>query len=249
VLPHAVAALLLFSSLCGLYAFGNARHGYFGFGANQNVDLLGKVMQHEAPPRYAAITREVDAFLARGDYNPWHVVFADPALHANWYALAADYGRSVILAHPVRFVAETIPVAFGSLRSSDPHPAILDGPFSEEIGLLQSVAGGIQYTLLLFPFVALAWWSRLVRPRKASEFAVLMSGLSLMCAYPLAVTTLFVYTQYARMNAPYDPLMIVVVLLTVVWVVQRTVRGMKQGMERSVARRRGTKGLPALVVD
>jgi hypothetical protein len=44
-----------------------------------------------------------------------------------------------------------------------------------------------------------------------------MAGLSLMCAFPLAVTTLFVYAGYARMNAPYDPLMFVVVWGTILW--------------------------------
>lgn len=226
MVPHAGVALLLFLTLCGLYAYGNARHGYFGFGANQNGDLLGKIMQyqmqHEAPRRYDAITREVDGFLARGDYDPWHVLAADPALRTNYYALAGDYGRSVILGHPVEFVSDTIPVVFESLRSSDPHtPFDPNGLFSAVMALLQSAAGVVQRTLLLFPFIALAWWSRLFRPRKASELAVIMSGLALLGAYPLAITTLVVYTQYARMNAPFDPLMFVVVWLTAIFTVQR----------------------------
>jgi 4-amino-4-deoxy-L-arabinose transferase-like glycosyltransferase len=226
LLPHVGGAFLLFVALCGLYAYGNARHGYFGFGANQNADLLGKVMQyhmqHQAPPQYAAVTREVDAFMARGDYDPWHVIYADPALRRNWYALAADYGRSIMLRHPVEFVTDTIPVVFVSLRASDPH-TLLDphGPFSAPLSLLQLAASAVQSTLLLFPLIALAWWTRLFRPRKVSERALIMGGLSLLCAYPLAISTLFVYTQYARMNAPYDPLMLVVVWLTFILAVQR----------------------------
>ena len=228
VLPHAGLALLVFLVACGVYAYGNSRHGYFGFSANQNADLLGKVMQyhmqHEASPQYAALTQKVDVFLAQGDYDPWHVINSESSLLANWYAVPAAYGRSIILAHPIEFVANTIPVVFQSLRSSDPHGFVeVNGPFSGVVFFLQLAASVLQYTLLLIPFIVLGWWVRLVRPRQASDFAVIMGGLSLLCAYPLAVTTLFVYAEYARMNVTYEPLMFVVVWLTILYAAQHLV--------------------------
>lgn len=222
--PHALATLLLFYGLSGFYVLVNAtRHDIVGFGANQNVDLLGKVMQyqmlHEAPPQYAALTREVDAYMAQGDWDPWHIVAHDPSLLAHHYALAGTYGRTIMLHHPVEFVLDTVPVVFHSLPASDPHQGVVSG--RPTAGLLQTLAGLgalFQYSLLLFPFVALGWWCRLVlllRRRPLDELTALMCGLSLPALYGLAVTTLFVYTQYARMNVPYDTLMVVVVWGTV----------------------------------
>ncbi|MGH2514050.1 MAG: glycosyltransferase family 39 protein [Ktedonobacterales bacterium] len=217
VLPHALTALVLFSALCGLYLYGNARQGYAGFGENQNEDLLGKVMQYhmqnEAPPQYAAITQHVNAILALGDENPGHVIFGDPPLESNHFTLAASYGRTIILRHPVEFIADTVPVVFQSLRSTDPHQDIrTNGPFSGVLFILQAIANLVQYSLLVFPFIAVAWWIRLFLLRRPDALTFAMAGLSLIGGYDLAVTTLFVYTQYARMNVPYDALMI-----TVVW--------------------------------
>lgn len=226
LLPHALAASVLFAGLCGLYLYGNAQNGYVGFGQNQNADLLGKVMQYhmqnEAPTQYATITNEVNSALARGDMDPWHVIFADPALLRDHYNLAATYGRTVILHHPVEFIADTIPLIFDSLRATDSHqPIVANGPFSGVLLALQALAALAQYTLLLFPFIAIAWWGRLIylfrfRPRQPDTLTVAMAGLSLICAYDLAITTLFVYTQYSRMNAPVDPLMLIVVWGTII---------------------------------
>lgn len=223
VLPHALAALVLFSALCGLYLYGNAQQGYVGFGQNQNGDLLGKVMQYhmqnEAPPQYAAITQEVNQYLARGDEDPWHVIYNDPALLQDHFTLAATYGRTIILQHPVEFVLDTIPVVFQSLPSTSPHETIVaNGPFSGALFALQTLANLVQYSLLVFPFIAIAWWVRLFLLRRLDMLTVAMAGLALICGFELAVTTLFVFTQYTRMNMPYDPLMITVVWGTIIWV-------------------------------
>lgn len=232
LLPHAVAASILFAGLCGLYLYGNAQNGYVGFGQNQNADLLGKVMQYhmqnEAPAQYATITNEVNRYLAQGDTDPWHVIYSDPALLSNHYELAAAYGRTVILHHPVEFVADTIPLVFESLRATGPHqPIVVTGPFSGVLFTLQALAAAAQYTLLLFPFIAIAWWLRLaymLRLRRTDATTVAMAGLSLICGYDLAVTTLFVYTQYSRMNAPIDPLMFVVVWGSIIYLGFRLAR-------------------------
>lgn len=253
MLPHALASLLLFSALCGLYLYGNARHGYVGFGENQNVDLVGKVMQYrmqdEAPPQYATITQEIDRALARGDVDPWHVVASDPALRGNHYSLAASYGRTIILQHPVEFIADTIPVVIVSLHASDLHLGTISnsfdssvriGPFAGLLSAFLAFTSAVQWTMLLFPLIAVGWWIRLLLLRRKDELTLIMAGLSLICGYILAITTLFVYTQYARMNAPYDALMLVVVWGTVI------------AVSASVARRfihaQRTKHLP-LAVD
>ena len=218
-LRHAALALVLFYGVCGLYVAQNAaQYGERGFSRNQNIDWLGKVMQYhmqnEAPPSYAAITAEVNRYLANGDTDPVHVIGRDPALLANNLALAGEYGRAIILHHPVEFTLKTVPVVFQSLRSTRPHQPIIAGAaFAAPLDGLRVVSNVAQFSTMAFPFLALGWWGWLLRRwRMFDERAALMCGLALIAGYDLAVTTLFVFTQYPRMNTPYDALM-----LTVVW--------------------------------
>lgn len=224
-LPHIAVALMLFVGLCGLYAYGNARHGYLGFGANQNVDLLAKVMQYhmqnEAPPQYARITSAINTVMARGSTDPWDVVHTDPALEANWYALDAKYGWSVILHHPVEYAADTLVNVYTVLRDYGMHPpGFTNGPFGGPLALLLAIGGALQPTLLIMPLVALSWWLWVLRRKKgrkkASELSVMMGGLSLMCMHSLAINATFGFVQYARIESPVTPLMYAVVWASVI---------------------------------
>jgi hypothetical protein len=177
--------------------------------------------------------------------DPWHVIFADPALLRDHHNLAATYGRTVILHRPVEFIADTIPLLFDSLRATDSkRPIVANGPFSGVLLALQALAALAQYTLLLFPFIVIAWWGRLIylfrfRLRRPDTLTVAMAGLSLICAYDLAITTLSVYTQYSRMNAPIDPLMLIVVWGTIISVGSRLARRFSRRHEGAVVQTAG----------
>lgn len=219
-LRHVALALVVFYGVCGLYVVQNSvQYGEQGLSRNQNIDWLGKVMQYhmqnEAPASYAAITAEVNRYLASGDTDPVHVIGHDPALLANNLALAGEYGRAIILHHPIEFTLNTIPVVFQSLRSITPHqPIISANTFAAPLHALAAVASLAQDSTLVFPFLALGWWGWLLlrRRRTFDERTALLCGLTLIAGYGLAVTSLFVFAQYPRMNTPYDALM-----LTVVW--------------------------------
>ena len=218
-LRHVALALVLFYGVCGLYSYENGViNGAPGFSVNQNIDWLGKVMQYhmqnEAPTRYAAITREVNGYLAIGDYDSLHVISHDPNLLRNHLAMAGEYGRAVILSHPFEFALKTVPVVFQSLTSTRPHQPIVAGnAFAGPLGALKLISSLAQDSTVAFPFLTLGWWGWLLsRRRRWDERAALMCGLALIAGYGLAVTTLFVFIQYSRMNSPYDALM-----LTVVW--------------------------------
>ncbi|HKV86290.1 MAG TPA: glycosyltransferase family 39 protein, partial [Ktedonobacterales bacterium] len=231
-LRHVALALVLFYAVCGLYSYENGVvNGTPGFSVNQNIDWLGKVMQYhmqnEAPPQYAAISREVSAYLAFGDYDSLHVISHDPNLLRNRMALAGVYGRAIVARHPIEYALKTVPVIFQSLRSTTPHqPVRPRGAFGAPLRALNVVSSLAQQSTALFPFLALGWWAWLLARRRDGwdERTLLMCGLALIAGYGLAVTTLFVFIQYPRMNTPYDPLMLTVVWCSVALVIPRAVR-------------------------
>jgi hypothetical protein len=61
-----------------------------------------------------------------------------------------------------------------------------------------------------------------------------MCGLALIAGYGLAVTTLFVFIQYPRMNTPYDPLMLTVVWCSVALVAPRAMRLIRHRVEQTL---------------
>lgn len=228
-LRHIALALVLFYGVCGLYSYENGVvNGAPGFSVDQNIDWLGKIMQYhmqnEAPARYAAITQEVNAYLAQGDYDSLHVIAHDPSLVRNHMALAGEYGRAIIVRHPIEFALKTVPVVFQSLRSTRPHQPITAGAaFTAPLNGLRVVSNVAQFSTMAFPFLALGWWGWLLLRRRWTfdERTALMCGLALIAGYDLAVTTLFVFIQYPRMNAPYDALMLTVVCASVALAVPR----------------------------
>lgn len=234
---HIIAVLALFCAACGGYAIANGvLNGTTGFSINENMDLLGKVqqyhMQDEASPQFAAFTRVIDQNAARGDYDPFHLVFYQPLTESH-YALAGAYGRDVILHHPVEFAVKTVPVFFQSLQSSDPHQPIDPGaPFASLLFGLQTLATLVQWSTELFPFIGIGWLVVfLLRRRTFDERSAIMTGIALFALYDLAMTTATVFTQYARMNSTYDPLMILVVWTTIGSAIGVALRGRRATLE------------------
>ncbi|MGH2486016.1 MAG: hypothetical protein ACRDHE_08400, partial [Ktedonobacterales bacterium] len=99
---------------------------------------------------------------------------------------------------------------------------------------LNVVSSLAQQSTLLFPFLALGWWGWLLaRRREWDERTLLMCGLALIAGYGLAVTTLFVFIQYPRMNTPYDPLLLTVVWASVALAAPRVVRLIRRQVTHS----------------
>lgn len=223
LLPHALGILLAFYALCGAYVLINATsNNVAGISANQNLDLLGKVMQYdmqnEAPSEYAAITAEINRFVAAGDDDPFHVMAVDPALYRHHFALCGAYARAIILRHPIEFALRSVPVVFQSVTTTRPHQPIVAGArFGAPLLALHWLASLVQTVLISFPFVALGWLIVFIwRRRQPDERATLLCGLALTALFGLLITSAATYGQYARMDTPFDPLMVLVVGCTIV---------------------------------
>jgi hypothetical protein len=221
LLPVAALALgVLYATLGGYVMLNRVQNSCTCVTYISNINLLGKVMQYrmerEAPPHYEAMTQLVLAHVSRGDTDPWNVIREDyPPLKHNYYALAGDYSLAIIRAHPVEFVAKSGPVADASLttvnpfRQIDPH-----GPFAAPLLAINAViAAWMRAGLRFFPLLGIGWllWMLWWR-RKPSLLGEAMGLFALLGGYGLALTVFGGYVYYARLRAPYAPL-----LLTVVW--------------------------------
>ncbi|HEU5439435.1 MAG TPA: hypothetical protein VFU88_09105 [Ktedonobacterales bacterium] len=217
-LPHSLAALVLFYAICGGYAYANGQlNGVFGFSRFQNVNLLGKViqyhMQDEAPAQYAWVSQLIDVEMASGESYVWTIVYHHPVLQQRNYQLCRQFALAIIVHHPIEFAVKSVPLVFESLATTSPHqPSRADAPLSAVVGLLRVPSTLFLYSLVSFPLLAVGWWIYAIRRRKALDaHTMLVSGLGLVAFFGLTITTLGSYSQYARMNAPYDALMMVVV--------------------------------------
>ena len=184
-----------------------------------NVNLLGKVMQYrmerEAPPQYAAMTQLVSAHVARGDTDQWNVIREDyPPLHRDHFALAGEYSTAIIRAHPVEFVAKSGPVASETLTTVNPFlPIDPQGPSAAFLLAIDTaITALMRNTLPFFPLLGACWllWMLWWR-RKPSLLADAMGLFALLGGYGLALTVFGGYVYYARLRAPYTPLLLIVV--------------------------------------
>lgn len=242
LLPHALSILLVFYALCGAYVLVNAaQHDVPGISANQNLDLLGKVMQYgmqnEAPPEYAAITAEVNRYVAAGDYDPFHVMAADPALQQHHFALCGTYAKAIILHHPAEFALRTVPVIFQSVTVARPHQPVVSGArFGAPLLALHWIAARVQTVLISFPVIALGWLIAFIwRRRQPDERVTLLCGLALTALFGLVITSAATYGQYARMDTPFNPLMVLVVGSTIVVLVRGAIGRRGSGGRRPSA--------------
>jgi hypothetical protein len=216
VLPSLLLATLLVSGSMGLYVVVNAVENHFiGVSDVQNINLLGKIMQYhmqdEAPPQFAELTRVIDGHMASGDPDPWHVIGQGYApLDRDHFALAGRYSIAIIETHPSEYAVKSLLL----LRSTfDPGDASVLGPqpFPGFLAAWWDVSAVLWRALIVFPLLALYWGVRFARRRFASRQTAMMSVLSLLTLYGVAVTTLGDYAAYSRIYMPFLPLAMVLV--------------------------------------
>ncbi len=216
--PHLVVATLLLYTLLGLYIYENAAlNGFAGVTALQGGNLLGKVLQYdmqgEAPPQYARLAREANAYVATGSTDPNGLAAAYPEFGANDWALANDYATAIVEQHPLEFALKTVLVFFTSSSGTSQRSFITSqGPFARPLFLLQRLSSGATVLYQFFPFFALCWLGLLFWRRTARQGIVeLMGALSLVGLYELALISLGGFTDYFRLHVAFDPLMLVVI--------------------------------------
>ena len=223
LLPHTLAATLVFYALIGVYIVRNdMRYSVANLTYIQNINLLGKViqyhMQDEAPADYAAVTRVIDGYEARGVTDVWTMIGGYKPLRDNGSALAGRYALAVIERHPVEFLARSAPVAVYSLRVAYPYRNLsptAPGWLAQLDVFSDDILRQMNWFLLLAPL----WWLLLLaqfvsqRARRVVEKlpVAAISAVALLAMYDLALTTLGGYIYYPRLHAPFDPLLIVVV--------------------------------------
>lgn len=230
LLPATILALAaLYGTLGGYVLRNHAQNGCACVTYISNVNLLGKVMQYhmerDAPPQYATLTQLVLDYVERGDADPWNILREDyPPIHRDHFALAGDYSAAIIRAHPVEFLAKSGPVAIEALTTVNPfHPIDSNGPFAAPLlAINTAVAALMRYALPFFPLLGacwllwMFWWQR-----KPSLLAEAMGLFALLGGYGLALTIFGGYVYYARLRAPYTPLLLIVVwgsaVLTALW--------------------------------
>ncbi len=216
--PHVLGAALLIYAVLGLYIYENAAlNGFAGVTVVQRANLLGKVLQYdmqgEAPPQYATLAREADAYQATGKIDPYGFADLHPELMANNWALANDYATAIVEQHPLEFVLKTVPVFLVSsnevfLRSS----ITSQGPFSTPLFVLQRLSLSTVTLYRFFPLFALFWLALLFWRRAAQQRVVEMMGaLSLVGLYELVLISFGGYSDYSRLHIAFDPLMLVVI--------------------------------------
>lgn len=229
LLPHAALALMLLYGAVAGYVYQNAQvNHYAGLTSDENINLYGKItqygMQNEAPPRFAAIARVTDYYVAqRHIKDPWVIFWSDPKLGVNNFSLMGSYARAIIYRHPVQFLVDSVPVAFGSLGQYAPfahtNPA---GPLARPLHIDMRLAVVTYYSNWLFPVCAAFWGIALVLSgkkwrvkRKQTEF---ISAVAFLATYDIVMTTLGSYNAYPRLHLGTDPLMLLVDIGSVAYV-------------------------------
>ncbi len=220
LLPTAALALgVLYGMLGGYVILNRVQNSCTCVTYISNINLLGKVMQYrmerEAPPQYDDVTQLVVAHVSRGDTDPWNVIREDyPPLRHNYFALAGEYGGSIIRAHPVEFVAKSGPVAAATLSTVNPFlPIDSHGQFAAPLLAINAIVTTLIHDgLRFFPLLGMGWllgmfWWR----RKHSVLTDAMGLFALLGGYGLALTIFGGYVYYARLRAPYTPLLLIVV--------------------------------------
>ena len=223
--PMVAALLLIYSAVGGYMALNWRVNGYFGMTDATNINLYGKItqygMQRQAPARFASMTTATEAFVRHGVIDPWTIYWRDTALAGRHFTHMGAFAQSIIQHHPVEFVARSVPVAFTSL-----YDAYVFGGY-DRAGALGGLLTGVQafsmvvYPLfMLFPLCALIWLAVALKRRSGGSRGQplarveALGALSLLALYALAVTTLTSYSEYGRLHVAFDPLMLIVVIVS-----------------------------------
>ena len=246
VLPHAAVALLLLYGSVGAYYYANGtENGFWGITDIQNINLLGKVMQYhmedEAPAQYQSVATLVHSYVARNVLNPYIVLSEHRYLGQSDNALAGAYAMSIIKAHPIEFIVntlETIPSTYKVISTiSQIDPA---GPLGGVLLVLQKLSRVPFIFFPLFPLCALGWLAALcLRQTTRLRLVEKMGAIVLIASYGLLLTTAGGYDVYMRFHIPFDPVMYVV-LISTIYVACRALVPVVAPVLRSALRRDGT---------
>ena len=139
--PVLLSAVLLTLTVGG-YMVADARvNGVFGLSWVTNIDTFGKVLEYHledvpVDPRYAALQASVDRFVTHNPpypVDPWPAVPPDPwsfvQTHEysqfgpgmNWaggYQPVGAFARSIILSHPIQYLADSIPDVYAAWQAA-----------------------------------------------------------------------------------------------------------------------------------
>ena len=218
--PHALAAVFVLYGVLGAYIYENAAlNGYAGVSIVQRINLLGKVMQYdmqnEAPPQYATLTQEINAYHKSGAHSPYAFAELYPEVAANNWALADSYATSIVKNHPIEFALKTVPVFLGLTPLNDYYyesQVSVQGPFGSQLFILEDLSQRVILLYRFFPLFALMWLGLLLWRRTARSRLVEMMGmLSLIGLYELLLIAVGGYEAYARLHSAFTPLMLVVI--------------------------------------
>lgn len=223
LVKHAALAVVALYLILGAYVTVNAvGNGYRGVSEVQNLNLFGKIleyqMQDEAPPEYADLTREVDAYVAAGNTLPNGFLYHHQDLVADHYQRLGAYSTAIIVRHPVEFVAKTVPL-YIDMANAYRYWSHIDhsGRFAKYLLLLQPFSTGVHATYWLFSLVGILWLALFFwRPTSRRDDVAAMSGLALLAFYEMALVALGSYglADMARIQVPIDPILLVIVWVT-----------------------------------
>jgi hypothetical protein len=197
------------------------QNGYLGVSYVQRINLVGKVLQYHledeaSSPAYAQVQQDLQAFASQGYWNPYDLLKRYPNVTANQWELGGAYASSVVEAHPVQFLVDSIITFFTASNQyrafdrSDAYGPVATPPLKIEV----SVSAYVDQTYRFFPLFAVLWGILLFWPRRARlKSAEAMGAVVMIALYELVLTSVGGYSNYdyARIHVPFDPLLIVVI--------------------------------------
>ncbi len=225
LLLHALASVALLYAVLGGYLYINTTQNHFrGITWIENINMLGKVLQYhmqdEAPPQYARIRRTLDSYVAKDILDPYIILSYEPSLSHDYAAPAGQFSQTIILHHPGEFAIKSVPVFFSSLTDYHEESRIApDGRFGPFLTWLRTIFRALYRWNILFPLCA-AIWLLVLCPRRTRNLDTVqkMGAILVLSLYGLIVTTLGAYRggDYMRIHILFDPLLILVIWVTLV---------------------------------
>ena len=225
--PLVISAAVVFSTLLGYMLINTISNDFVGLTWEQNVTLLGKVMEYHmegmaTDPKYQPIQADAVVFVNSGGVDPWRFGDFHPAYAANGYQAAGAFARSIILHHPLTYFKRSAPdflrtwLAIPSFYAptntvSDGGAVPHDGPVWGTTGLLD-LSRIEEGTFLLLPWLLALIANRLRhRPRDVSAF--MLFALLVAVVSGIALASAGNYAEYYRVRSPVDWGMIAVSLV------------------------------------
>ena len=236
--PLLLTGAVVASMLLGYMSVNAVANDFFGLTWEQNVTLLGKLMEYKmvglaTDPQYQPIQADAVTFVNSGGIDPTLFGHLHPAYSANGYQAAGAFARSVILRHPLTYLIHTVsdvrrtwqisPTFYAPTNTTDraiattlvaTRPAITtrrDGPAWLTMGLY-NLSRAEEKSFLLLPWLLaliVGWLWR--RPRDSEAF--LLIALLLAVVSGIALASAGNYAEYYRVRSPIDWAMIAVTLV------------------------------------